>query len=213
MLGEKLLNWLFDKFRKKPLSPESLQLETLRDGLKRPPADHDIAKLYPQIIPLSLLRPDWPGPIEQLGDLPFSVSWAVADPQNYFRYASWDMTRHWESMDINWRDVAMENLTKLSRDYPYAGTKEGADGQPYLLSLLNHDSMGPSRLLVPNLFEELFGDDYTVAIPERTCGVVHRNDLQGEEAFVANTLIDECFKVGTEPMSDERFNPKRFWVL
>lgn len=195
------------------MSPEAVQLDTLREGLNRNPEDHDITKLYPQIMPLSLVRPDWPGPIERLGDLPFGVSWATADPENYFRYASWDMLRSWEEQGINWKSVAMQNLTKLSQRYPYAGTKEGVDGQPYLLSLLNRDSMGPSRLLVPGLFDELFGEDYTVAIPERTCGVVYRNGLEGEEAFVANTLVDECFRIGTEPMSNERFDPKRFWVL
>ncbi len=206
-------NWLFDKLQKKQVAPEITQLETLREGLKRNPEDHDIAKVYPQIMPLSLVCPDWPGPIERLGDLPFGVSWAVADPQNYFRYVSWEMSQFWENRGTNWKTVAMENLKELSRNYPFAGTKEGADGRPYLLSLLNRDSMGPSRLLVPGLFNELFGEDYTVAIPERTCGVVYRNGLEGEEAILANAVVDECFRVGTEPMSNEHFNPKRFWVL
>lgn len=107
----------------------------------------------------------------------------------------------------------MENLTELSRRTPYAGSKEGADGRPFLLSLLNQDGMGPSRLLVPRLFQGLFGEDYVVAIPERTCAVVYRNELVGEEALLADKVVDECFRVGTEPMSDERFDPKRFWVL
>jgi len=212
-LGVKLLNWFFDKFKKKSISPEATQLETLRDGLKRPPEDHDIAKLYPQIMPLSLLRPDWPGPIEQLGDLPFCVSWAIAEPQNYFRYVSWEMSRYWEDVGINWKAKAMNNLAELSRSYPFSGTISGADEKPYILCLINNDSMGPSRLLVPGLFADMFGDDYTVAIPERTCAVVYRNGLQGEEAIKANSLIDECFEVGTEPMSNERFNPKRFWTF
>jgi hypothetical protein len=137
-----LQNSLFDESQKK-------RLETLREVLNRNPEYHDIAKVYPQIMPLSLVGLDWPGPAERLGDLPFGVSWAIADPQSYFRYVNWEMSRSWESEGINWRAVAMENLKELSRSYPYAGAKNGADGRPYLLSLLNSDSMGPSRLLVP----------------------------------------------------------------
>ena len=195
------------------MAPEAAQLETLRGALRRNPEDNDLANVFPQIMPLSAVRSDWPGPIERLGDLPFGVSWAVAYHHNYFRYVSWDMSRNWEGNGIDWRASAMENLTKLSRRYPYAGSKEGADGHPFVLSLLNEDSMGPSRLLVPGLFQDLFGEDYTVAIPERTCGVVYRNGLIGEEALLANELVDGCFRVGTEPMSNERFDPKRFWVL
>ena len=204
---------LFEKFRKRSGVSEASQLETLREVLRRNPEDNDLAKVFPQVMPLSAVRSDWPGPIERLGDLPFGVSWAVADPQNYFRYVSWDMSRNWEGGGTNWRGMAMENLTELSRRYPYAGSKKGADGRPFVLSLLNEDSMGPSRLLVPGLFQDLFGDDYTVAIPERTCGVAYRNGLVGEEALLANDVVDKCFKVGTEPMSNERFDPKRFWVL
>lgn len=208
-----MLKGLFEKFRKKPLAAEATRLETLREISQQNLADRDLGRVYPQIMPLAAVVPRWPGPIERLGDLPFGVSWAVADPQNCFRYVNLEMSQTWEADGIDWRAVAMKNLTELSKRYPYAGSKNGADGRPFLLSLLNEDSMGPSRLLVPGLFRDLFGDDYTVAIPERTCGIVHRNGLEGEEALLANKLIDECFKVGTEPMSNERFDPKRFWLL
>lgn len=107
----------------------------------------------------------------------------------------------------------MANLVRLSQHYPYAGSKEDSDGRPYLLSLLNSDAMGPSRLLVPGLFDDIFGEDYTVAIPERTCGVVYRNGLDGEEAELAAAVVEDCFRVGTEPMSNEHFDPKRFWTI
>jgi hypothetical protein len=208
-----MLNRLFDKLNRKQVAPEVSQLKNLREGLDCNSEDDDLAKVYPQIMPFSLVGPSWPGPIEPLGDLPFGISWAVADPENYFRYVSWDMSQFWESTGTNWRAVAMENLKELSRSYPYAGVKEDSDGRIYLLSLLSRDSMGPSRLLVPGLFKDMFGENYTVAIPERTCGVVFRNGLEGEEELLAKTLVDECFRVGTEPMSNERFDPKRFWVL
>lgn len=209
-----VLRGLINKFRKKSTDPDGLRLQTLRDVLEREhPGHDDLAKIFPQIMPLDAVTSGWVGPIGRLGDLPLGVSWAIADPHNYFRYVNWEMSQHWDGEGINWRDRAMENLTELARRSPYAGSKKGADGRPFLLSLLNDDGMGPSRLLVPGLFQDLFGEDYTVAIPERTCGVVYRNGLEGEDATTANTAVEMCFKVGTEPMSNERFNPKRFWVL
>jgi len=202
-------HWL--DIKKKLLTPEATQLDKLRDIMGRDPKDHDLARLYPQIMPLALVTRDWPGPIEQLGDLPFGISWAIADPQNFFRYVDWGMVRSWEHMGISWKALAMENLTELAYRDPCAGSREDAEGRPFILSLLTSGGMGPSRLLVPGLFTELFGDDYTVAIPEQTCAVVFRNGLEGEEAFIADAVIDGCFKDGTQPMSNERFEPPRFW--
>lgn len=204
--------WL-GKFRNKSALSEITRIEAMREGLMRGPEDQDIDRLYPQIMPLAAVTDAWPGPIEPLGDLPFGVSWAMAEPANYFRYVDWKLVRFWEAASVDWKTVAMANLTNLSRRQPYAGSREDANGRPFVLSLLHQDSMGPSRLLVPGLFHDLFGEDYTVAIPERTCGVAYRNGLEGEEAWVANAVVDECFKVGTEPMSNERFDPQRFWVL
>lgn len=65
---------LFGKFRKKPVASEASQLETLREVLRRNPEDNDLAKVFPQVMPLSAVSSAWPGPIERLGDLPFGVS-------------------------------------------------------------------------------------------------------------------------------------------
>lgn len=203
-----MLKSLFRWFGKKP---EAVSLEASSENSRQTP--DDLTKLYPLILPLSFIDAKWPGPIIPLGDLPFSVSWAVVDPANCFNYIRWDTSHSWEGRGIAWRNVAMENLTRLAKTKLQAGHWKDADERFYMLSLLFDAAMGPSRLLVPGLFSELFGEDYTVAIPERTCAVVHRNNLDDEQAKVANGVIDGCFEVGTEPMSNERFDPRRFWVL
>ena len=77
--------------------------------------------------------------------------------------------------------------------------------------MLHDDGSGPSRLLLPHLFDEALGPDYRVAIPERTCAVAWRRVLTEEEQADVDAMVDGCFEQGTEPMSRERFPASAFW--
>jgi hypothetical protein len=71
--------------------------------------------------------------------------------------------------------------------------------------------MGPSRLLIPHLFDDELGADYMVALPERTCAVAYRTDLNGPQLSDVNGVIDGCFEHGTEPVSPTRYRASDFW--
>lgn len=175
-------------------------------------SEYPIDRLVPIILPPELLTMEWPGPMIPLGDLPFSLAWAVVVKPNQFLYVNQEAQAYWEASGVDCRACATQNLRRIARHFPFF-EKCDEHGRPFVQALITDDAIGPSRLLIPNLFEEQFGDDYMVAIPEQTCAIIYRTNLTGEQRDAVDEWIDGCYELGKEPMSSERFRPDRFWVL
>lgn len=171
----------------------------------------DISRVMPVILPLELLDMAWPGPIVRIGTLPFAMAWADCLPGNRFFYVTMDQAQAWEDSGIDWRAIAFDNLSRLTMRQPASGVKDDERGRPFVKVMLHQDALGPSRLLVPHLFDEALGSDYQVAIPERTCAIAFRRDLTSTQAVDVTGMIDGCYQNGTEPMSPKRFDAQAFW--
>jgi hypothetical protein len=203
----RFLNWFGRK------SKPRTALEVLEAGSRVEPADRDLSRVVPIILPIELMDAAWPGPIAQIGELPFCVAWATCGEMNSFFYVTHGEALFWEEAGIDWRATAFANLSRLSESRPASGEKGDEDGLPFLKVMLHDDAIGPSRLLLPHLFDEALGADYEVAIPERTCAIAYRKYLSPGQAADVNGMINGCYELGTEPMSPERFEARRFWVF
>ncbi|MFA6113523.1 MAG: hypothetical protein WC729_06010 [Sphingomonas sp.] len=193
---------------------EAARIGALRDGLALDPSQRDMTRLVPIIVPEECLSLDWPGPIMRLGQLPLAVAWTVMGDGNMFFHVNHDQAAYWDGLAIDWRAEAMKNLADMSGGRLRAsGEKLDDTGRPFVYVLLQEDAVGPSRLLLPHLFDDIFGADYRVAIPERTCAVIYRATLTDEQTATVDAMINACFEHGTEPMSPERFDPASFWVF
>jgi hypothetical protein len=186
-------------------------MEVLEAGLRVEPADRDLSRVVPIILPLELLNASWPGPIVRIGELPFCVAWATCGEMNSFFYVTEREAQFWDDAGIDWRGIAMENLSRMAASRPASGEKLDNDGLPFLKVMLHEDAVGPSRLLLPYLFDEALGANYEVAIPERTCAIAFRKNLSPGQASDVGGMINGCFEHGTEPMSPERFEARLFW--
>lgn len=186
-------------------------LEVLEAGRGVEPADRDLTRLVPIILPLELLTPAWPGPIARIGQLPFCVAWATCGEMNCIFYVTEREAQFWEEKGIDWQATALANLSKLSANRPASGEKLDDDGVPFVKVMLHEDALGPSRLLLPHLFDDDLGADYEVAIPERTCAVAYRKSLSSSQVADVNSMINRCYEHGTEPMSPDRFDACLFW--
>ncbi|MDQ4087297.1 MAG: hypothetical protein M3177_04700 [Pseudomonadota bacterium] len=186
-------------------------MDALEEEMARPPEERDPATVFPIILPRECARDDWPGPIVPLGTLPFAVAWAMVPTQNRFIYLTDELAAYWQSLGIAWQEEAMRNLARISQGR-WWGDKCDEAGKPFVLALLTQDAMGPSRLLLPALFEDVLGLDYRVAIPERTCAIAYRADLSASQRADVDAMIEGCFEHGTEPMTNERFRAADFWV-
>jgi hypothetical protein len=201
----RFLDWFGRK--PKPLTP----LEVLEAGRGVEPADRDLSRVVPIILPMELMNASWPGPIVQIGELPFCAAWATCGEMNSFFYVTEGEALFWEEKGIDWRATAFANLSRMSENRPASGEKLDEDGLPFLKVMLHEDAIGPSRLLLPHLFDHALGPDYAVAIPEQTCAIAFRKNLSPSQAADVNGMINGCYEHGTEPMSPERFEARRFW--
>jgi len=199
------------RFRRLQPDPWRAEVDALEREAARPPEQRDLGTLVPIILPPGCLCEQWPGPIVSLGRLPFAVAWATVPSPNRFIYLTHEQASYWQDLGIDWRAEAMKNLAGISEGR-WWGDKCDETGKPFVLALLPGDALGPSRLLLPRLFDDVLGTDYRVAIPEQTCAIAYRANLDvGQQADV-DAMITGCFTYGTEPMSDERFDPAEFWV-
>lgn len=167
----------------------------------------------PVVLPVELLDMAWPGPIVRIGALPFAMAWADCAQGNRFFYITREEAQAWEEAGIDWRGIAFDNLSRLTRLQPASGEKCDEHGRAFVKVMLHQDALGPSRLLLPHLFDEVLGPDYQVAIPERTCAIAFRRDLTRAQAADITNMIEGCHQHGTEPMNLDRFDAGAFWNL
>jgi len=200
-----MLRWLFD--RRSPNARKIAELERLID---QPAAASDLDKVYPIIVPVECMGLGWPGPIEQIAQIPFALAWAIVNESNLWLYVTFEQAHIWEQAGLGWREAAFENLRRLADAGGYGG-KEDDSGRLFVKVMLQDDAMGPSRLLVPHLFDHELGADYMVALPERTCAVAYRADVSGQQLADVDGMISGCFEQGTEPVSPARFRASEFW--
>lgn len=91
----RFLNWFGRKA--KPLSA----VEVLEAGLGIEPADRDLTRLVPIILPVELMNGAWPGPIVRIGELPFCAAWATCGEMNSFFYVTEREAKFWEGAGID----------------------------------------------------------------------------------------------------------------
>lgn len=170
--------------------------------------------LYPILIPKTFAETGaWVGPVEALDVDGLDLSWAVQKADtNWVNYLSHAMVASWQEQGADWRAAATANLTRRVATQPWSGELRDDEGRMILVVFLHDDGLGPSRLLVPGLLDEVFPNGYEVAIPELTCAVAVGR-VEGEEDPRAEQMIQGCFADGTRPVSPRRYAPEVFWGL
>ena len=207
-----MLSRLFDRLRGRRAATPLTGAHALEAALQKPVEETDCTTLVPIIVPGGAMD-GWPGPIVPIQGAPFAVAWATMPGTHLFVYVSGEQADFWERTGADWRGEAMRNLARIAAESPWKGQKDDAEGRPFVLALLTDDAIGPSRLLLPHLYEDMLGPGYCVAIPERTCAIAYRSSLGDDERADVDGMIEGCFEHGTEPMSLERFDPRVFWTF
>ena len=206
-----MLQKLFERFRR-PTPRGADDVDRLRELLARPVTDNDLDRLFPVLLPRDCLD-GWPGPTRPIGALPFAVSWALFHEPHHFIYVNDEVAARWSDRGIDWRARAMMNLARRTATRPWWGEIVDDTERPFLLALLHDDAMGPSRLFLPHHFDDVLGAEYRVAVPERTCAIAYRAELEPDQQRKVDAVIENCFRHGSEPVSPERFEPREFWIL
>ncbi|HXG67826.1 MAG TPA: hypothetical protein VNO70_22185 [Blastocatellia bacterium] len=185
------------------------QIERLGLGLRLKPNEIPLENLFPLFVPDSFFEYDsWPGPYELLLAKGIGLTWAIEQPGQTMLYVNQELENYWNSKQINWRDVALNNLRKNSAELPWTHEFDRDSGGIYAVAMMHEDGYGPSRLLLKEILNELFPDGYRVALPEMSCGLAISVTLSASEEAELYEIVQECFTKGTRPLAQGIFLPE-----
>lgn len=172
------------------------------------PEDLDVGKVVPLFVPSSFVDAGvWPGPYASLRAPDITLVWAVLLSEDAIRYVLHDMRQAWEAQGIDWQARALENLRELSPEPLGTGALFRDNGETWLISLMQEDGLGPSRLLLTAQLERVFPKGYRVAMPERSRGFAFSAELDLEDADTVESLIRSSYAKGSRPLSPWIFEP------
>jgi hypothetical protein len=185
-----------------------LQMDQMRRSLDLRPDQIDIADVLPIFVPGPFFDGGkWMGPLSRLRAAEIGLTWSVLQPNQTMRYVDPAMKEHWEAQGIDWKEAAMENLSRVTQGWPGLGRLDRPDGELAAVSFMCEDGYGPSRLLFRTSISTWFPQGYRVAIPEMSCAFAYAKDLDGEPLATILGVIDQCYKQGTRPVVPGTFHP------
>jgi len=183
------------------------QLRHMRQGLDLRPDQIDTAKLLPIFVPASFFASGgWPGPYSRLRTPAIGLTWTVLLPGQTMRYMDFAMKEHWEAQQLDWKALALKNLSDQTSNRPVREMRR-ATGEVCSIAFIFEDGLGPSRLLLRGTLAERFPAGYRVAMPEMSCGFAFAKDLEGQELTTVEGVIDHCYRKGTRPLAPGSYDP------
>ena len=172
------------------------------------PEEVDLSRVAPLFVPATFAAVgNWPGPIDRLKATEVALTWAVMTPNQTMEYVSREMVSYWKSRGLDWKALAMQNLRDHSED-AWTHVMARSNGEIFAVILMHPDGIGPSRLLLADLFSGLFPNGYQVGLPEMSCGVAFSTRLDDSERASVETLIQNCYADGTRPLSPTLYLPE-----
>jgi hypothetical protein len=169
----------------------------------------ETSHLAPVFVPASFFAAgNCPGPYTRLRTRDAGLTWAIVPPDRPLCYVDFRTTRHWDSLGIDWRAIALANLAANSGDKPGTHTLRRTTGAVYAVAFMHPDNIGPSRLLLRDQLSSFFPGGYQVALPETGCALAFSTSLQVEEERTVRRLIDGCYRNGPRPLAPGIYSPE-----
>lgn len=183
-------------------------LNQLRQNLDLRPDQIDISDVLPIFVPSSFFeKGNWMGPFLRLRAAEIGLTWSVLLPNQTMRYVDPDMQRFWESRQLDWKALAMSNLSARTNGHPGIRQLRKPTGELSSIAFMFEDGYGPSRLLCRGALSQQFPQGYRVAMPEMSCGFAFAKDLDGSDLATTLNVIDGCYRKGTRPLSPAVYDP------
>ena len=174
------------------------QLNEMRRGLDLRPEQIDTASVVPIFVPATFFaRGNWPGPHTRLRAPEIGLTWTILLPNQTMRYVNFAISEHWESRQLDWKTLALRNLSRLTNDQPGVREIRRPNGETVAICFMFEDGLGPSRLLFRDGLASQFPAGYRVAMPEMSCGIAFSKDIGGPDMANVQKVIDHCYQHGT----------------
>ena len=183
-------------------------LDALRKGLALAPDQIKTNLVTPVFVPSSFFSlGNWVGPYLELRAKEIGLTWSVMLPNQTMRYVDRDLAQYWEQSGLDWKRIALRNLSEHSNQNPGTHEFRRANGERYAVAMMHEDGIGPSRLLLRDQLSHVFPNGYRVALPEMSCALAFMRDLEPSEFAQIRELIDRCFEKGTRPLAPGIYDP------
>jgi hypothetical protein len=178
------------------------QLREMAGGMDISPAELDTGKLLPVFLPARYFATGkWCGPFVSLRASEIGLTWAVLLPGGKMRYVNHAMEGHWETQGLDWRALALANLTRHTENQAGPRMLRRVNGEVFAVAFLYEDGLGPSRLLFRGTLAKFFPHGCRVAIPERSCGFAFATNLTDAERSQVEGVINHCYQHGLRPFA------------
>lgn len=100
-------------------TPIETQLDQLRQNLDLRPDQIDLGALLPIFVPSSFFaKGNWMGPFSRLRAPEIGLTWTVLLPNQTMRYVGPDMQQFWEKQELDWKVLALRNLSDRTNGHP-----------------------------------------------------------------------------------------------
>ncbi len=170
--------------------------------------------IFPLIIPSSYHEgTTWQLPHINFLDNSVALTWVIIDSSESMVYLTQEEYQELNDGQINWQQVAFENLRNSIADDEnfYTQVKMSDDKQRIIfIAFMHSDGIGSSRVLLAYELEQAFPDGYYLAFPDRSCGLVVAKNIKASELIEAKKIVKACYKGATIPMSIALHSAKDF---
>lgn len=175
-----------------------------------------LEQLFPLIIPSSYVTEStWDLPHFQLPNKNFILTWVSFETDEAMTYLTREDYKILEASHAGWQRVVMENLrhSLTESENLYTHVKLSDDEHRILfLAFMHADGLGSSRLLLAHEWNQAFPGGYSLALPDRSCGILVPHDVTAAELADVKELANNMHEGATVPMSDQFYPSADFTV-
>src|ERR1035441_4581088 len=112
------------------------QLREMVDGMDVSPAELDSRELLPVFLPASFFAAgQWRGPFTRLRAAAIGLTWAVLMPGGSLRFVNRAIESHWEAQRLDWKALAMTNLSRHTENQPRPRMLRRVNGEVFAVAL------------------------------------------------------------------------------
>ena len=169
----------------------------------------ELRNLYPLIVPADYVTGSgWDLPHHPLSNKSFILTWVQFEPEEAMTYLTRGEYQILQARHPGWQQQSIENLrhSLAETENLYTHVKLSEDGQHILfLAFMHEDGLGSSRLLLATEWTQAFPDGYSLALPDRSCGVLVPHSSTATEIEEVQQLVRSMYQGVTVPMSDQLY--------
>jgi hypothetical protein len=169
----------------------------------------ELQHLYPLIVPSSYVSDTgWDLPHYALPNTDFLLTWVSFKADEAMVYLTRDEYQALEATQPGWQQVALHNLRHSLADDEsfYTHVKVSDDKRRIVfLAFMHQDGIGSSRLLLASEWNQAFPAGYSLALPDRSCGLLIPHGILATELADTQQMVASMYAGATVPMSDQLY--------